>query len=194
MLGEANGDDDEGGLGELTFNEFVAILGVGYARKHRAVTSAVVFTSIVLVVSVIMIVYFAVEASRQREIAQQEAEAALAARAEAVVEAERANLNFSRLRGVFGELFGDLHGAEFRGQCATNPACDHDRCEHRTDLLGDRGVDHASDSIFLSERGELREAFQRENHADEHAGDRHHGDAQDTDRIELWREIPPSHP
>jgi serine/threonine protein kinase len=79
-----------------------------YARKHRAVTSAVVFTSIVLVVSVIMIVYFAVEASRQREIAQQEAEAALAARAEAVVEAERANLNFSRLRGVFGELFGDL--------------------------------------------------------------------------------------
>lgn len=79
-----------------------------YARKHRAIASAVVFVSVVLVVSVVAIIYFAVEADRQRDLADREARAAEVARAEAVEEADRANANFLRLRRVFGSLFGDL--------------------------------------------------------------------------------------
>lgn len=79
-----------------------------YARKHRATATAGVVVAVTLVVSVIAIIYFAIDANQQSVIAQREAAAARVAEVEATSEAERANRNFARLRGVFGELFGDL--------------------------------------------------------------------------------------
>ena len=79
-----------------------------YARKHRALASAVVFAALTLVLSVAAIIYFALETSKQRDIAERNAVTARAAETEAVLEAERANRNFASLRSVFGEFFGDL--------------------------------------------------------------------------------------
>ncbi|HAW94815.1 MAG TPA: hypothetical protein DCX60_00945 [Phycisphaerales bacterium] len=79
-----------------------------YARKHRASASAAITILILLVTSVIAIVYFALEASAQRDLATREAISARSAEAEAISEAERANRNFDRLQSIFGDLFGDL--------------------------------------------------------------------------------------
>ena len=80
-----------------------------YARKNRAAASAILTVAITLVVSIAAIIYFAMVASEQRDVAQQEAVAARVAEAKAIDEADRANRNFSSLRSVFGDLFGDLH-------------------------------------------------------------------------------------
>ena len=93
-----------------------------YARKHRASASAAITILILLVTSVIAIMYFAVEASTQRDIATREAIAARDAEAEAISEAERANRNFDRLQ------YSETSSETCSRRCATSRAAWKPEC------------------------------------------------------------------
>ena len=79
-----------------------------YARKHRAVATAVVMVAVTLVLSIAAIIYFGVEASQQRDIAEREAIRARTAQAETERALTESEERFELLRSVFGDLFGDL--------------------------------------------------------------------------------------
>ena len=91
-----------------------------YARKHRMTARTVIASALVLVASVVAIVFFAVEAERQRGLAATEAEAARSAEAATARALERetearevAESRASRLRDLSLSLVGDL-GDEIR--------------------------------------------------------------------------------
>src|SRR5439155_5040824 len=48
------------------------------------------------------------------------------------------------------ELFGDVHGAQLGGERAADASGEHDRRQHRADLLDHRQPDHAADALFLA--------------------------------------------
>lgn len=87
-----------------------------YARKHRATARAVAAILVVLVTSVVAVIFFAIDADRERNRATREAAAARAA--EATTQAalgresiarELAERRATRLRGLSLELLGDLN-------------------------------------------------------------------------------------
>ena len=87
-----------------------------YARKHRTTARAVAGIAVILVLSVVAIVFFALEADRQRRIADQEAVAARAAEAKTgaalLRESEARELaenRARRLRDLSFQLVGDLN-------------------------------------------------------------------------------------
>lgn len=87
-----------------------------YARKHKAATIALSSIAAVVFLSVIAILYFAIEASRQRDIAQTEALAArtaesatAAALLRETAERKLAENRADRLRNVSLQLVGELH-------------------------------------------------------------------------------------
>ena len=73
-----------------------------------------------------------------------------------------------RLHGI--ELFGDSHGAKFCGERPADPASNHDRGQDWPDLFDDTGIDDSTHAIGHANGVELGEAFEGENHADEHSG------------------------
>ena len=83
------------------------------------------------------------------------------------------------------DLFGDEHGAQFRGDAGGAAAGDENACERGAEFTDERDGHDVTGEGGLAETRELRAGLQHHDRADKKSGQQHDGQGADADVVHL---------
>ena len=87
------------------------------------------------------------------------------------------------------DLVGDHHRPELGGDARADAAGEHQRRQHRPELLDHRRADQPADDGPRAELVQRQAALQRQRRAGEQAGQQHDGQRPDADHVELLDDV-----